>query len=310
MRILSRLKERLGASASRIGAALSHVSGRPALDPAAIADLEDALIATDLGVELSARLAKGVARRLRGNAPDEASLRKALAGEIASVLAPVAVPFPERDNRPGVMLFVGVNGSGKTTTIGKLASRYRKEGKHVMVAACDTFRAAAVEQLEVWCERAGAMVVKARTGGDAAGLAFDAHAQAVSEGVDILLVDTAGRLQNKRALMEELAKIRRVLAKRDEDAPHDVILVLDASIGQNTHSQVDIFGREAGVTGLIMTKLDGSARGGVLVAVAERTGLPVHAIGIGEAIGDLVPLHPQSFANAITGCSETGKLAA
>lgn len=301
MRLLGRLRERL--SGSKLGKALSSIVGRRRLDAASLEELEDLLVAADVDMESAARIAAGVAKRVQSREPSPDEIRESVASEIAELLEPVAQPMPLRGVRPQVVLFVGVNGSGKTTTIGKLAAQHREEGRQVLMAACDTFRAAAVEQLQVWGERAGVEVLTTAEGGNAAGLAFDAHRRAIEIGADLLLVDTAGRLQNKSTLMEELSKVARVLAKQDPEAPHDVVLVCDASIGQNTLTQVDAFREMVGVTGLIMTKLDGSARGGTLVAVAERTGLPVHAIGIGESLDDLGPLEPREYAAAITGVS-------
>ncbi len=303
---LRRLRERLEASASRLGKALAPLFGGRPLDAQSLADLEDLLIEADLGVEPATRIASGVARRMGGKETESAALREALAEEIADLLEPAAKPLPECDSPLRVILFVGVNGSGKTTTIGKYAAQFRKAGSRVVIAACDTFRAAAVEQLEQWGERAGALVVTGPPGGDPASVAFAAHERAAADGAGYLLVDTAGRLQNKTALMEELTKIVRVIGKRDPAAPHDVLLVLDASVGQNALSQAEGFQQAAGVTGFVMTKLDGSARGGALVAVASKTGLPVHAIGIGEGIDDLGPFDARAFANAITGAGAEG----
>ena len=273
------------------------------LDDAMLEELEELLIAADLGVDtalkVSARLAEG--RFGRAVAVDE--IKRALAAELARILKPVARPLPLYPRRPQVVLVVGVNGSGKTTTIGKLASQLRGAGKKVVIAAGDTFRAAAVEQLQIWGERAGVPVLTAPQGSDPASLAFDAMGRAERDGADILLIDTAGRLQNRADLMEELAKIIRVLRKRDAEAPHNTILVLDATTGQNALAQVEIFRKIAEVTGLVMTKLDGTAKGGVLVALADRFGLPIHAIGVGEAIDDLAPFDPDEFAAALTGAA-------
>jgi fused signal recognition particle receptor len=271
------------------------------LDDEMLEQLEEVLIQADLGVEtsitLSARLAEGhFGKRL---STDE--IKTLLAREISDVLTPVARPLPLYAKRPQVVLVVGVNGSGKTTTIGKLASQLKGAGKRVVIAAGDTFRAAAVEQLEIWGERAGVPVMTAPHGSDPASLAHDAFARAEADGADLLLVDTAGRLQNRQDLMEELAKIVRVLKKRDPEAPHNTLLVLDATTGQNALTQVEIFRKIADVSGLVMTKLDGTAKGGVLVALADRFGLPIHAIGIGEGIDDLSPFEPEEFAAAITG---------
>ena len=236
-------------------------------------------------------------------APEE--VKRILADEVAKVLRPVAVPFEfKEEHKPYVVLVIGVNGSGKTTTIGKLAAIAGAEGYSVTLAACDTFRAAAIEQLRVWGERTGAKVVSAPQGSDASGLAFDAIRQAKEDGTDILIVDTAGRLQNKTDLMAELEKINRVIKKHDEAAPHSVLLILDATTGQNAVSQTDMFSKTAGVTGLIMTKLDGTARGGILVAIADKFGLPVHAIGVGEQVADLQPFDADEFARAIAGLDD------
>jgi fused signal recognition particle receptor len=233
---------------------------------------------------------------------EPAEIKATLAEEITDILAPVAVPLaPDFSRKPHVVLVVGVNGAGKTTTIGKLAKLYRDQGKAVSLAAGDTFRAAAVEQLKVWGDRTGCPVVARDTGADAAGLAFDALAEARARGDDLLFIDTAGRLQNKSDLMAELEKIVRVIKKQDESAPHDVLLVLDATVGQNAHSQVEIFREMVGVTGLVLTKLDGTARGGVLVALAEKFKLPVHAIGVGEKASDLRPFEAEGFARSLVG---------
>ncbi len=248
-------------------------------------------------LKVAARLAEGRFGRRVG----ALEIRQALAAEIAALLEPVARPMPIYPKRPQVVLVVGVNGSGKTTTIGKLASQFRAAGKTVVIAAGDTFRAAAVEQLQIWGERAGVPVMTAPQGSDPASLAFDAMARAEAEGADLLLIDTAGRLQNREDLMAELAKIVRVIRKRDPDAPHNTLLVLDATTGQNALNQVEIFQKIADVTGLVMTKLDGTAKGGVLVALADRFGLPIHAIGVGESIDDLAPFDPDEFARALTG---------
>lgn len=289
-----------------LGARLAAaVTGRPAegrvLDDAMLAELEELLIEADLGVETSMRVAAAMAEGRFGRRLGAAEVKAALAGEVARILDPVARPLRLRGAKPQVVLVVGVNGSGKTTTIGKLASQLRAAGKSVVIAAGDTFRAAAVEQLQIWGARAGVPVMTAPDGSDPASLAFDALARAEAEGADLLLIDTAGRLQNRADLMAELEKIVRVLKKRAPEAPHDVILVLDATTGQNALGQVEIFRKIANVTGLVMTKLDGTAKGGVLVALADRFGLPIHAIGVGEQIDDLAPFDPEEFAAALTG---------
>ncbi len=279
----------------------TEAAPRRVLDDAMLEELEELLIQADMGVETALAITANIAEGRMGRRLTTAEIKALLAGEIARILAPVARPLPLYAKRPQVVLVVGVNGAGKTTTIGKLAAQFRQAGKSVIIAAGDTFRAAAVEQLQVWGERAGVPVMTAPEGSDPASLAYDALARAQAEGVDLLMIDTAGRLQNRADLMAELAKIIRVLRKRDETAPHNTLLVLDATTGQNALSQVDIFRKMADVTGLVMTKLDGTARGGVLVALADRFGLPIHAIGVGEQIDDLAPFEPADFADALTG---------
>ncbi|SIT77619.1 signal recognition particle-docking protein FtsY [Pontibaca methylaminivorans] len=274
---------------------------RRTLDDAMLEQLEELLISADMGVETALRVTANMAEGRLGRKLSAQEIKTLLADEITRIMEPVARPMPLYPRRPQVVLVVGVNGSGKTTTIGKLASQFRAAGKSVMIAAGDTFRAAAVEQLQVWGERAGVPVLTAPEGSDPASLAFDAMTRAEAEGVDLLMIDTAGRLQNRADLMEELAKIVRVIRKKDETAPHNTLLVLDATTGQNALSQVEIFAKISDVTGLVMTKLDGTARGGVLVALADRFGLPIHAIGVGEQIDDLAPFDPAEFAAALTG---------
>ncbi|MEL6169620.1 MAG: signal recognition particle-docking protein FtsY [Pseudomonadota bacterium] len=274
---------------------------RRALDDDMLESLEEVLIAADMGVETALRVTANLAEGRMGRRVSTEELKALLADEIARIMEPVARPLPVYPKRPQVVLVVGVNGSGKTTTIGKLASQFRAAGKSVVIAAGDTFRAAAVEQLQVWGERAGVPVLTAPEGSDPASLAFDAMARAESEGADLLMIDTAGRLQNRADLMEELAKIVRVIRKKDPEAPHNTLLVLDATTGQNALSQVEIFRKLADVSGLVMTKLDGTAKGGVLVALADKFGLPIHAIGVGEQIDDLSPFDPEEFAAALTG---------
>ena len=271
------------------------------LDDAMLEGLEELLIQADLGVETSMRVAANMAEGRFGRRIGASEIKALLADEVTRILEPVARPLPIYPNRPQVVLVVGVNGSGKTTTIGKLASQLTAAGKSVVIAAGDTFRAAAVEQLQIWGERAGVPVLKADQGTDPASLAYTALEKARAEGADMLLIDTAGRLQNRADLMEELAKIVRVLRKLDETAPHNTVLVLDATTGQNALNQVEIFRKVADVSGLVMTKLDGTAKGGVLVALADRFGLPIHAIGVGESIDDLAPFDPAEFAGALTG---------
>ena len=278
-----------------------RAEARRALDDEMLESLEDLLIAADMGVDTALRVTANLAEGRMGKRLSSRELCALLATEIARIMEPVARPMPLYPKRPQVVLVVGVNGSGKTTTIGKLASQFKAAGKSVVIAAGDTFRAAAVEQLQVWGERAGVPVLTAAQGSDPASLAFDAMQKAQADGADLLMIDTAGRLQNRADLMEELAKIVRVIRKRDASAPHNTLLVLDATTGQNALSQVETFRRIADVTGLVMTKLDGTARGGVLVALADRFGLPIHAIGVGEQIDDLAPFDPEEFAAALTG---------
>jgi fused signal recognition particle receptor len=295
-----RLSGGLRRTSSSLGSSITAlVTNRP-LEPETLDALEDELIRADLGQELAFRIVDALreGRYPQGISPDE--VKAVLAGEIEKALAPVAKPL-EFMARPFVILVAGVNGSGKTTTIGKLAARLHAEGKTVMLVAGDTFRAAAIDQLEIWGKRTGATVIAREPGSDAAGLAFDAINAAKSEGVDVVLIDTAGRLQNRAELMSELEKMVRVLRKVEPTAPHAVLLVLDATVGQNALSQVEIFGKIAGVTGLVMTKLDGTARGGILVAIAEKFGLPVHFIGVGEGIDDLAPFTARDFARAVVG---------
>jgi len=299
---LSRLTKGLARSAGKLGEGLGAVFTKRRLDEEALTDLEDVLISADLGTEVTKRIVANFRKNRFGKEVTEAEIKEALATEIAEILAPVARPLtisPER--APHVVLVVGVNGNGKTTTIGKLALQYREQGLKPILAAGDTFRAAAVEQLQVWGERTGAPVVTAPANSDPAGLAFDALARAKAEGKDVLLIDTAGRLHNKSALMEELQKIIRVLRKQDPTAPHSTILVLDATTGQNAITQVSVFREMVDITGLIVTKLDGSARGGIVVALAEQFGLPVHAVGVGEQAADLKPFYPMDFARGLLG---------
>ena len=263
--------------------------------------LEELLISSDMGVDTAMRVAANMAQGNLGSRFSTSEIKKLLADEIEQIMENVAQPLPIYSKHPQVVLVVGVNGSGKTTTIGKLASQFKEAGKNVVIAAGDTFRAAAVEQLQIWGDRANVPVLVAPEGSDPASLAFDALAKAQEEKADLLMIDTAGRLQNRTDLMEELAKIVRVLKKKDPEAPQNTILVLDATTGQNAISQVETFREIAEVSGLIMTKLDGTAKGGVLVALADKFGLPIHAIGVGEQIDDLAPFDPAEFAQALTG---------
>jgi len=271
------------------------------LDDAMLESIEDLLISADMGVETALRVSANMAQGRIGKKLSTPEIKGLLAAEVARILEPVAKPMPLYGRKPQVVLVVGVNGSGKTTTIGKLASQFKAAGKSVIIAAGDTFRAAAVEQLQIWGDRAGVPVLTAPQGSDPASLAFDAMTRAQAENADLLMIDTAGRLQNREDLMQELAKIVRVIRKKDPDAPHNTLLVLDATTGQNALNQVEIFSKIADVSGLIMTKLDGTAKGGVLVALADKYGLPIHAIGVGEQIDDLAPFDPQDFARALTG---------
>jgi fused signal recognition particle receptor len=299
---MDRLKSGLSRSTGSLGESLSGVFTKTRLDAQTVAELEEALIRADLGTGLAARLAAAVAKGRYDREISEAELRRVLADEITKVLAPVEKPLRvEADRAPFVVLVAGVNGTGKTTTIGKLAKRLRDEGAEVVLAAGDTFRAAAIEQLQVWGERTGAEVVARAAGADAAGLSFDAIQRARQKGADVVLIDTAGRLQNKAGLMAELEKIVRVIKKLDASAPHAVLLVLDATTGQNALSQVEAFKATVPLTGLIMTKLDGTAKGGILVALADRFGVPVHFIGVGEAAEDLQPFSAKAFAETLTG---------
>ncbi|WP_434286421.1 signal recognition particle-docking protein FtsY [Celeribacter sp. SCSIO 80788] len=274
---------------------------RRVLDDDMLEQLEELLITADMGVETSMRVTAAMAEGRYGKKLSVEEIKRLMAREVARIMEPVAKPMPLYQKTPQVVLVVGVNGSGKTTTIGKLASQFKAAGKSVVIAAGDTFRAAAVEQLQVWGERAGVPVLTAPEGSDPASLAFDAMTKAQESGADLLMIDTAGRLQNRQDLMEELAKIVRVIRKKDETAPHNTLLVLDATTGQNALSQVETFQKLADVSGLVMTKLDGTARGGVLVSLADKFGLPIHAIGVGEQIDDLAPFDPEEFAAALMG---------
>jgi fused signal recognition particle receptor len=296
-----RLSGGLKRTSASIGGAVTDLVAKRRLDQAMLDDIEEVLIRADLGVESAARIAAAVGEGRYDKSITADEVKAVVAAEVEKVLTPVAKPLPIGEGKPFVALVVGVNGSGKTTTIGKLAAKFRAEGRSVMLAAGDTFRAAAIDQLNIWGGRSGASVIARAPGADAAGLAFDALTQARGEDVDVLLVDTAGRLQNKAVLMDELQKIVRVMKKVDPVAPHAVLLVLDATVGQNALSQVEVFRDLAGVTGLVMTKLDGTARGGILVAIAAKYGLPVHFIGVGEGIDDLAPFSAKDFARAIAG---------
>ncbi|MEM1286144.1 MAG: signal recognition particle-docking protein FtsY [Pseudomonadota bacterium] len=302
----SRLRDGLKRSSTSLTQGVVDLVTKRKLDGEALEDLEDILIQADLGVDTAMAITTRLEDERFGKEVSEDEIKTVLAEEVAKVLEPVAEPLkvaPAR--RPHVILMVGVNGAGKTTTIGKLASKIAALGLKPMLAAGDTFRAAAIEQLKVWGERTGAPVITRPQGSDAAGLAFDALTQAKADGTDVLLIDTAGRLQNKNELMAELEKIVRVIKKIDPEAPHDVLLTLDATTGQNALQQVEVFGKTAGVTGLVMTKLDGTAKGGILVAIAKKHQIPVHLIGVGEAVDDLEAFDPKNFARAIAGLDDT-----
>ncbi len=289
-----------------MGRASEKTVVRRVLDDDMLESLEELLITADMGVDTALRVTANMAEGRFGRKLSVDEIKALLASEVTRIMEPVAKPMPLYAKKPQVVLVVGVNGSGKTTTIGKLASQFRAAGKSVVIAAGDTFRAAAVEQLQVWGERAGVPVMTAPQGTDPASLAFDAMTRAEAEGADLLMIDTAGRLQNRADLMEELSKIVRVIRKKDPDAPHNTLLVLDATTGQNALSQVETFQKMADVSGLVMTKLDGTAKGGVLVALADKFGLPIHAIGVGEQIDDLAPFDPEEFAAALTGLDVRG----
>jgi fused signal recognition particle receptor len=297
-----RLAGGLKRSSSALGGAITDLVAKRKLDAAAIAGIEDALIRADLGLETAAHIAAALGEGRYDAAISPEEVKAVVAAEVEKALADVAQPLViDAAKKPFIILVVGVNGSGKTTTVGKLAARFRAAGRTVMLAAGDTFRAAAIDQLKIWGERAGAPVIAREAGADAAGLVFDAVRAAKEGSVDVLLVDTAGRLQNRTELMEELEKIVRVIKKADPLAPHAVLLVLDATVGQNALSQVEIFRKVVGVTGLAMTKLDGTARGGILVALATKFAMPVHFIGVGESVEDLAPFSAREFARAIAG---------
>jgi fused signal recognition particle receptor len=297
-----RLSDGLKRTSSSLGSAVADLVTKRKLDRAMLDDIEDVLLRADLGTEVAARIADAVGAGRYDKAISADEVKSVVASEVEEVLTPVAQPLViDAAKKPFVILVVGVNGSGKTTTIGKLAAKFSSEGRSVMLAAGDTFRAAAIEQLKIWGERTRSPVVAGAQGSDAASLAFNALSTAKEQRHDVLLIDTAGRLQNKAELMNELEKVVRVIKKIDATAPHAVLLVLDATVGQNALSQVEAFHRTAGVTGLVMTKLDGTARGGILVALAEKHKLPVHFIGVGESVDDLAPFTAKDFARAIAG---------
>ncbi|WP_106639216.1 signal recognition particle-docking protein FtsY [Allosphingosinicella vermicomposti] len=301
---LERLRGGFKKTSDRLGDNLTGLFTKSTLDKETLDEIEDALVASDLGPSTAARVRERLANERFERGLTEAGVREVVADELAKILAPVAKPLEiDAFPRPQVILVVGVNGSGKTTTIAKLASLFLEQDYGVLLAAGDTFRAAAIGQLKIWAERIGVPIISGPEGGDPSAIVFDGVKKATAEGIDVLIVDTAGRLQNKRELMDELAKIRRVLGRLNPAAPHNVVLVLDATTGQNALNQIEVFKEVAGVTGLVMTKLDGTARGGVLVAAAEQYGLPIHAIGVGEGVGDLRPFNPTDVARAIAGAT-------
>lgn len=306
MSLWSRLKSGLSRSSDALGSSLSGLMGGRKLSAETLGELEDALIMADLGVGTAAAITQALRTRRDLATLDDAGVRAALAGEIAALLQPVEKPFALPDATPTVILLAGVNGAGKTTTIGKLAKKFQAENKSVMLAACDTFRAAASEQLQVWGARANVPVVAGATGADAAGLAFQALEKARAEDIDVLMIDTAGRLQSNDNLMAELEKIIRVVKKLDADAPHESLLVLDATTGQNAVAQAEAFLAAAQTSGLIMTKLDGTARGGGLVAIAQKLALPIYFIGVGEQADDLQTFSAVRFAHALVGAEMEG----
>ena len=300
MSFWKRLTGGLLRSASKIGEGLARIGMRGA-DPKTLQEVEDLLISSDIGIETATKIVAALNDGRLGERYEEADFKALIAGEVENVLAKVEQPLDITSHKPFVVLAVGVNGSGKTTTIGKLAAKFHAEGKKVTLGAADTFRAAAIEQLKLWAGRTNSSFVAKAQGADPAGVAFDAISKAREEGADVLLIDTAGRLQNKESLMGELEKIVRVIKKVDESAPHAVLLVLDATVGQNALSQVEAFKQTAGVTGLVVTKLDGTAKGGILVALSARHGLPVHFIGVGESVDDLEAFSAKDFSRALVG---------
>lgn len=299
--LFHKMKEGLSQSSNKISAGIADIFTKKKLDYQTVEQLEELLITADLGPATAAKLSAAIAKNRFGKEVDETEIRQALADEIEAMILPAEKILDVSPHRPFVILMVGVNGTGKTTTIGKMAQQFKNDGKKVMLAAGDTFRAAAVAQLKVWGERVDCPVVTKGEGADAAALAFEAMDRAIEENVDVLMIDTAGRLQNKANLMEELAKIVRIIQKKNPDAPHASLIVLDATVGQNAHSQVELFQKSVPISGMIVTKLDGTAKGGVLVSLAERFALPVYAIGIGEGVADLRPFRAREFAAGLMG---------
>lgn len=304
MSFWKRLTGGLSRSASKIGEGLARIGMRGA-DPKTLQEVEDLLISSDIGIETATKIVAALNDGRLGERYEEADFKALIAGEVEKVLGQVEQPLDIASHKPFVVLAVGVNGSGKTTTLGKLAAKFHAEGKKVTLGAADTFRAAAIEQLKLWASRTNSSIVAKAQGADPAGVAFDAITKAREEGADVLLIDTAGRLQNKESLMGELEKIVRVIRKVDDSAPHAVLLVLDATVGQNALSQVEAFKQTAGVTGLVVTKLDGTAKGGILVAISARHGLPVHFIGVGESVDDLEAFSAKDFSRALVGLEES-----
>lgn len=298
---LSRLTGGLKRTSSSLGSALVDLVTKGPMDPAKLDMIQDALVRADLGYDLAHRVTTVISKGTYSQGITTDEVKAVVADEVAKILQPVAKPLVIGSATPFVILIIGVNGSGKTTTIGKLASKLTAEGRKVMLAAGDTFRAAAIDQLKIWGQRTGAKVIAREQGSDSASLAFEALSAVKAEGADVLIIDTAGRLQNRAELMSELEKMVRVMKKVDASAPHAVLLVLDATVGQNALSQVEVFGKIAGVTGLVMTKLDGTARGGILVSIAEKFKLPIHFIGVGEAVDDLAPFAAKDFGKALAG---------
>jgi len=298
---LGKLKSGLNKSSSKISDGIGDIFTKKKLDDETLEELEELLITADLGASTSAQIIANFAKSKFNKEIDVDEVKNSLAEEITTILEPCARELVLDNAKPQIILMVGVNGSGKTTTLGKIAQKYKEDGKKVMIAACDTFRAAAVEQLKVWGERSGCEVITGANQADPASVAFNACEQAVNEGADVLLIDTAGRLQNKQGLMEELEKIVRVIKKIDDSYPHHTLLVLDATTGQNSNSQVKIFKEMVDVSGLIVTKLDGTAKGGVVVSLAKEFNLPIHAVGVGESIDDLQPFAANDFAKSLVG---------